>query len=80
MSERSNLADIKGLIVTVTGCLCLVSLVMGTLYGVIKGNISAEHLGSISGVGVGCGFLGLGCIIYKVIKIAFSGGKKGEQN
>lgn len=78
MSERSNLADIKGLIVTCTGCLCLVILVMGTLYGVIRGNISAAHLGSISGVGVGCGFLGLGYILYLVIKIAFSGGKKDE--
>ncbi len=76
MAKQANLRDIQRLIVTCTGCLCLVILVMGTLYGVIKGAISAEHLGSINGIGIGSGFLGLGLIIFQIIKLAVVGGKK----
>ncbi|OOG22982.1 hypothetical protein B1C78_13075 [Thioalkalivibrio denitrificans] len=56
------------LVVTGTGCLCLVILVLGTVLGVINGVISAELLGRVEGVGVGGGLLGLGVIIYRVIK------------
>lgn len=76
MDRHSSTEDIKGLIVACTGCLCLVILVMGTMLGIIKGIISPEHLGSIKGIGVGGGLLGLGLIIYQVIKISFRGGKR----
>jgi len=80
MSEETYLKDIRGLIVTCTGCLCLVILVMGSLYGVMKGIISIEELGEIKGLGIGGGFLGLGLIIYNVIRLPFAKGSKDEKN
>lgn len=76
MNSQYSPADIRKLIVTCTGCLCLVILVMGTILGVLKGSISAEILGSIKGIGIGGGLLGLGLIIYQIIKVALRGEAK----
>jgi membrane protein DedA with SNARE-associated domain len=60
--------DYAVLVVTGTACLCLVILVLGIVLGVINGVISAELLGRVEGVGVGGGLLGLGVILYLIIK------------
>lgn len=74
MASRLRPKDVQKLIVTCTGCLCLLILVMGIIFGVIKGVISPDQLGNIKGLSVGGGLLGLGLIIYHVIKIALKGG------
>lgn len=74
MALQLSPKDLQGLIVTCTGCLCLLILVMGTIFGVIKGVISPDKLGHIDGLSVGGGLLGLGLIIYYVIRIAFKRG------
>ncbi len=59
---------LNAMIVTCTGCLCLLILVVLTMIGVLAEKISVEQLGTIEGVGVGGGLLGLGWIVLLVIK------------
>ncbi len=53
-----------------TACLCLLILVLGTVIGVMNQSISPEVLGNVQGASVGGGLLGLGVILYRIIKIA----------
>lgn len=76
MAQQLNVGDLQKLIITCSSCLALLILVMGTLYGVITGAISPDHLGSVKGIGVGGGLLGFGSIIALVIKMSIGGGKK----
>lgn len=68
--DNLSVLDSQKLIITCTACLALLILVVGTLYGVITGAISPEHLGKIEGLGVGGGLLGLGAVIAVVIKMS----------
>ena len=76
MAQALSIKDLQGLIVTCSGCLALVILVVGILFGIITGAIQPEHLGSVKGFGVGGGLLGLASIIGLVIKISLKGGSK----
>ena len=58
------------LLVVSTACLCLIILVLGTVWGVLTGIITAELLGTIGGMGVGAGLLGFGMIIYLILRIS----------
>jgi hypothetical protein len=69
--------DYAVLVAVGTACLCLVILVLGTVIGVMNKAISPEILGTIQGAGVGGGLLGLGIILYWIIKVAL-GGSSGE--
>ena len=75
MAEQLSIKDLQKLIITCSSCLALLILVMGTLLGVSKGAISPEHLGSIKGIGVGGGLLGLGSLIVYTIRVSIGGGK-----
>lgn len=67
-------SDINRLIAVVTGCLCLPVLVGGVLLLIAQGALSAELLGSATGVGVGGGVLGLAAIVAMVIRLGLSKG------
>jgi hypothetical protein len=67
---------IARLTTVVTGCLCLVIVVLGTIVGVNDGVIKAELLGSTKGLGIGGGLAGFASIIYLVIRAGLDGGKK----
>lgn len=60
--------DIRQLMVVVTGCLCLPVLIMGTMYLIDKGTLSSAALDPMTSAGTGGGIIGLGWIIYHVIK------------
>lgn len=62
--------DYATIVVTGTACLCLLILVLGTVIGVMNQAISPEVLGNVQGASVGGGLLGLGVILYRIIKIA----------
>jgi len=62
--------DYATLVVISTACLCLLILVLGTIIGVMNQTISPEVLGNVQGASVGGGLLGLGIILYRIIKIA----------
>jgi len=62
-----------------TACLCLLILVLGAVIGVMNHAISPEALGTIQGAGVGGGLLGLGIILYWIIKTAL-GGSSGDHH
>jgi len=59
---------IMQLMVITTGCLCLVVLVVGTLYFISVNKMPIELLGSTTGVGIGGGLSLFASIIYLVIK------------
>ena len=75
MGVDSGIRDIQNLIITCSACLALLILVLGTLYGIITGMISPEHIGQIEGIGVGGGLLGFGALIALVLKMSLGGGK-----
>lgn len=57
-----------------TACLCLIILVLGTVWAVLDNKINVETLGKVELAGFGGGLLGFGTILYRIIKIALSGG------
>jgi hypothetical protein len=67
--------DTLNLIITTTGCLGLLILVLGVLICAYLGKLSPELLGSMKGAGMGGGFLGLAFILQQTIKIPLSGKK-----
>lgn len=60
-----------------TGCLCLIIVVCGAIWGVSNGHISKDTLGKVSGFSIGGGLLGLALVPYWVIKLALSGNGNG---
>lgn len=78
MSSDWTSRDYAVLVVVGTACLCLLILVLGTVIGVINQSISPEALGNIQGASVGGGLLGLGIILYRIIRIALGGRSSGE--
>jgi hypothetical protein len=67
--------ELRNLILLSTACLCLLVFVLGVMLGVLTGRISVEALGTIQGLSVGTGLLGLGLILYLIIKVPFAGDK-----
>ncbi|MCL4703890.1 CHAT domain-containing protein [bacterium] len=59
-----------------SACLCLIILVLGTIWAVLDDKISVEALGNIQAAGFGGGLLGFGTILYRIIKMALAGGNK----
>ena len=66
-------SDIQRLTTTCTGCSCLVILVGCISFGAITGKISPELLGNFKGYTIGTGLLGLGLILYLVIRASLPG-------
>ena len=67
--------EIRNMLLLSTACLCLLAFVLGVMYGVLTGRISVAALGTIQGVSVGSGLLGLGLVLYWIIKVPFAGDK-----
>jgi hypothetical protein len=61
--------EIRQLVATTTGCLCVMVVVLGTMLALMTNKITPELLGKISTVGVGSGLAGLGLIGYMVIRV-----------
>jgi hypothetical protein len=62
-----TIADLIQLMVTATACLCLATVVLGVMIGVVQQKITPAILGSISGLGVGGGVLGIVWILYLIL-------------
>ena len=75
-APRWTPSEINGLLVIVTGCLCLLILVSGTLYLMATGKLSAEALGKVTSVGVGSGLAGIFAVIAWVIRVGLTKGRK----
>jgi hypothetical protein len=73
-------ADIQRLMITCSGCSCLVILVCCISFGAITGKISPELLGNVKGVAVGGGLLGLAMILYMVIRASLPGSQPSRRN
>jgi hypothetical protein len=54
----------------------MVILVGSVSIGVVMGKISSDLLGSIKGIGVGGGLVGLAMVLYLVIRVALQPGAK----
>jgi hypothetical protein len=54
----------------------MVILVGSVSIGVVMGKISSDLLGSIKGIGVGGGLVGLAMVLYLVIRVALQPGVK----
>jgi len=65
-------SDIGKLTTVCSGCSCLVLLVGSISIGVVTGKISADLLGSVKGLGVGGGLVGLCGVLYLVIRTALN--------
>src|SRR5260370_21429117 len=76
MTRKWSPADIGKLTTVCSGCSCLVILVGSVAIGVVTGKISAELLGSVKGLGVGGGLVGLSGVLYLVIRFALNPGAK----
>ena len=66
--------DIARLMAVTTGCLCLVTLLLGAFWLMATGVISAEALGDVT-TGGGSGFAALGAIFLGVITVALRRGR-----
>ena len=65
--------DIARLMAVTTGCLCLVTLLLGAFWLMATDVISAEALGNVTSGG-GTGLAALGIIFLGVIKVALGRG------
>ena len=65
--------EVRQLMVVVTGCLCLLILLVGILLLIEKGVLTAELLGSVTGLASGGGLLGLALVVYLVIRTGVGG-------
>jgi len=54
----------------------MVILVGSVSIGVVMGKISSDLLGSVKGIGVGGGLVGLAMVLYLVIRVALQPGAK----
>ncbi len=79
MAKDWSPADIGKLTTVCSGCSCLVILVGSVSIGVVTNKISPELLGSVKGIGVGGGLVGLAAILYMVIRAALNPGAKDPE-
>ena len=70
MTKKWSPADIGKLTTVCSGCSCMVILVGSVSIGVVTGKISSDLLGSVKGLGVGGGLVGLAMVLYMVIRAA----------
>jgi hypothetical protein len=70
MAKKWSPADIGKLTTVCSGCSCMVILVGSVSIGVVTGKISSDLLGSVKGLGVGGGLVGLAMVLYLVIRAA----------
>jgi len=54
----------------------MVILVGSVSIGVVMGKISSDLLGSVKGIGIGGGLVGLAMVLYLVIRVALQPGAK----
>ena len=54
----------------------MVILVGSVSIGIVMGKISSDLLGSVKGIGVGGGLVGLAMVLYLVIRVALQPGAK----
>src|SRR5260370_428319 len=70
MAKKWSPADIQKVMAVSSACSCLVILVGSISIGVVTGRISSDLLGSVKGIGVGGGLVGLAMVLYMVIRVA----------
>ena len=68
--------DIVVVMAASTGCICLMIVVIGAVFGVLLGKVSVETLGSIGPVGAATGLAVFGFLAFWVIRLAI---KKGDR-
>ena len=56
------------IMVASTACVCLMAIVIGTMVLIAMGKLDAAALGTLQGVGVGGGLVGLASIPWLVIR------------
>ena len=74
MTKKWSPADIQKVMAVSSACSCMVILVGSVSIGIVTKKISAELLGSVTGIGVGGGLVGLAMVLYLVIRIALKPG------
>jgi hypothetical protein len=82
MPKNWSPRDYAVLISVGSACLCLITLVLGAVLGVLSGTISSDVLGKIEGVGIGGGLLGFALIAYMIISVSLrsNSGDDGESS
>src|SRR6266704_3187853 len=70
MAKKWSPADIQKVMAVSSACSCLGILVGSISIGVVTGRISSDLLGSVKGIGVGGGLVGLAMVLYMVIRVA----------
>jgi hypothetical protein len=76
MAKQWSPADIQKVMAVSSACSCMVILVGSVSIGVVMGKISSDLLGSVKGIGVGGGLVGLAMVLYLVIRVALQPGAK----
>ena len=76
MAKQWSPADIQRVMAVSSACSCMVILVGSVSIGVVMGKISSDLLGSVKGIGVGGGLVGLAMVLYLVIRVALQPGAK----
>jgi hypothetical protein len=79
MTKKWSPADIQKVMAVSSACSCMVILVGSVSIGVVMGKISSDLLGSVKGIGVGGGLVGLAMVLYLVIRVALKPGAKDPQ-
>jgi hypothetical protein len=74
MAAKWKPQEYVSLIIATSACLGLLILVLGVLLLAYVGKLSPEILGSMTGVGIGGGFIGLAYILYLTVKTSIRGG------
>lgn len=72
-NRESQSEELIRILAAGTGCLCLIILVAGTMWGVDTGRISKDVLGQVSMAGVAGGVLGLALILFWIIRLSIQG-------
>jgi hypothetical protein len=62
--------DLVKVMIVVTTCLCILILVVGVTIAVVLQKLDAQILGSVQGVGIGSGLLGILWILYRILSHA----------
>jgi hypothetical protein len=73
MAAKWTSQDYVSLIIAASACLCLLILVLGVLLLAYVGRLPIELLGSMKGVGIGGGFVGLAYILFLTVKTSIRG-------
>lgn len=69
---------IRNMTLISTGCLGLLVLIVGSMFGMLTGRIPVNALGGIQGISVVVCLISLGLILYWIVKIPFLGDRRNE--